>query len=211
MADQQQLSAAVTALCKRLAELGWDATHTEEHCQLHQVHLWLAGQQPGAGGLAGTLSAAQLRQCAEAWEQQLQGASLQRRTSFERQVFSCAQQLPCLVSCSQKARTADGAFSVDVAATHAGSGRRLAIEADGPAHFLLHGREMTGNTLARNRVLASRGYVVVSVPYWEWDEMKGDAAQKAAYLQRKVEAALQQQAPGCDGGSRPGGGAAAAS
>ena len=121
-------------------------------------------------------------------------------------MFACAQRVPGLAGCRQEARTQDGAFSVDAAVTHATSGRQVAIEADGPTHFLLSGREVTGDTLARNRALAARGYVVVSVPYWEWGEVKGGAVQQAAYLQRKVEAALREQA--C--GSRLAGGAAAA-
>ncbi|KAI8475173.1 MAG: hypothetical protein J3K34DRAFT_517614 [Monoraphidium minutum] len=206
VADQQQLSRAAAALCEQLARSSaWGSTVAEDRGQLWQVHLWLQeGQQAGSGGgLAGALSAAQLQQCAAAWEESLQQTARQRRTDFERQVLACAQRLSCLTDCRREARTPDGAFSVDVAATHAASGRRLAIEADGPTHFLRPGGQPTGETLARNRALAARGYVVVPLSYWEWGPLRGDAAAQDAYLQRTVEAALQQaqRESGTDGGA----------
>ncbi|KAI8475175.1 MAG: hypothetical protein J3K34DRAFT_517616 [Monoraphidium minutum] len=84
---------------------------------------------------------------------------------------------------------------VDVAATHAASGRRLAIEADGPARFLRPDGQPTGETQARNRALAARGFVVVTLPFWEWGPLRSDEAAQDAYLQRMVEAALQQAQP----------------
>ena len=79
---------------------------------------------------------------------------------------------------------------MDVAALHVASGLRLAVEADGPAHFLRPGREVGGVTLARNRALAVRGFVVVSVPYWEWGKVRHDEGKAAAYLSRAVEDAV---------------------
>lgn len=60
------------------------------------------------------------------------------------------------------------------------------------------------DTLARNRALAARGYVVVSVPWWEWNELKKD--DQAAYLTRKIEGGLKQQQQGSGGGGRGAGG-----
>ncbi|KAI8475360.1 MAG: hypothetical protein J3K34DRAFT_484527 [Monoraphidium minutum] len=214
VADQRQLSGAVAALCGQLAGSScWGSAVPEHHWQLWQVHLWLRDGQPtvgaggdgSGGGLAGALSAAQLQQCAAAWEASLQQTAQQRRSELERRVFECARRLPCLADCRQEARTPDGAFSVDVAAAHAASGRRLAIEADGPWHFMRSGREPTGETLARNRALAARGFVVVSVPWWEWQEVRGDAAAQDAYLLRKVEAALSARRAGAQHGRHKGG------
>ncbi|KAI8475403.1 MAG: hypothetical protein J3K34DRAFT_517425 [Monoraphidium minutum] len=204
VADQRQLSEAVAGLGGRLARSSsWGSTVAENHQQLWQVHLWLQDGQPaagsgngGGGGVAGALSAAQLQQCAAAWEVQLQQTAQQRRTPFERRVFECARRLPCLADCRQEARTPDGAFSVDVTAAHAASGRGLAIEADGPWHYLRPGKEPTGETLARNRALAARGLEVVSVPWWEWQKVRLDAAEQDAYLLCKVEAALSAQQEG---------------
>jgi len=178
-----QLFSALTAAAKPKL-----AAHLQ---QPYQVHLWLLDVQTGSNGLAAALSSAQLQQCKEAWEEQLQQRAQKRRSLLEQEVYQCcAQQLhSLLIDCRQEARTEDGAFSIDVVATHTASGKRLAIEADGPTHFLRPGRQVTGDTLARNRVLAAHGYVVVSVPYWEWAELK--KSEQADYLARKVEAALE--------------------
>jgi hypothetical protein len=193
VADQRQLAAAAVELCECVAAAEvWGSTVLEDHMQLHQVHLWLLDGQPDGGGLAGALSAEQLQRCEEAWEGQLQETAQQRRGEFKRRVFAAAQRLPTLTGCRQEARTGDGAFSIDVAAKHAASGRLLAIEADGPFHFLRPGRRPTGETLARNRALAARGYVVVCVPWWEWAKVQGDAVAEEAYLARAVEAAVSR-------------------
>ncbi|KAI8475369.1 MAG: hypothetical protein J3K34DRAFT_404699 [Monoraphidium minutum] len=226
VAHQQQLSGAVAGLCGQLARNGgWGSIVAEAHWKLWQVHLWLQDGQPaagsgdgGGGGLARALSAAQLQQCAAAWEASLQQRAQQRRSELEQRVFECARRLPCLADCRQEACTPDGAFSVDVPAAHAASGRRLAIEADGPTHFLRPGREPTGDdTLARNRALAARGFVVVSVPWWEWREVRGAAAAQDSYLLRKVEAAVSGRQEGArprrrqgDGAGGSGGGGARA-
>ncbi|GBF97714.1 hypothetical protein Rsub_10878 [Raphidocelis subcapitata] len=217
IADQRQLAGVVVALAQRAATAAvWAQTVAEDHCQLHQVHLWLLdGQRADSGsgssssGLAGALTAAQLQQCKEAWEAALQEAAQQDcRSAFERSVFECARRLPGLADCRQEARTPDGAFSVDVAALHAGSGLRLAIEADGPTHFLRPGREVSGDTLARNRALSARGCVVVSVPYWEWAKVQRDGRKAAAYLSQAVEDAVarwRQQGGSGSGGGNVGG------
>jgi hypothetical protein len=205
VADQQQLAQQVVSLSEQLAgSCLWEAGSMEAHRnQLWQVHLWLLDCQPGSVGLAGTLSLQQLQQCADSWEQMLQQAAQQRRTVIEQGVFACAQRLPCLAACCQEVRTKDGAYSVDVTATHTASGRRLAIEADGPTHFLLPDGQLTGETLARNRALAARGFVVVSVPWWEWNRMRRDAARQTAHLRQQVEAALQRLGPGRPPGAGP--------
>jgi hypothetical protein len=60
----------------------------------------------------------------------------------------------------------------------------IAVEVDGPPHFLNnHTREPTGTTVFKRRLLdlaVLRGEVGfwVSVPYWEWDARKGDASKQ---------------------------------
>jgi very-short-patch-repair endonuclease len=102
----------------------------------------------------------------------------------------------------QEVVTADGNFSIDIAAVTA-AGVRLAVEADGPHHFVSvevdgpnhfvspDNRRPTqyrveGPTQYRNRALAARGYTVISIPYWEWAKQKGGEA-RLAYLQRKLQ------------------------
>jgi uncharacterized membrane protein YgcG len=216
LADQRQHAPAAGELAKRLASdpEGWACMVLTEQQLLYHVHLWLCDCQPAqpggaaGGGLAaaGALSLEQLQQCAAAWELQLQLNVGRGPSAFERGVFACATRLRGLLEdCRLEARTPDGAMSVDVAAVHAPSGRRLAIEADGRFHFLQPCRGPTGETLARDRALNARGYAVASVLYWEWEALEGNAAAEDAYLARRVAAAVAAAGGGGSGG-RGGGG-----
>ena len=69
------------------------------------------------------------------------------------------------------------------------AGPLLAVEVDGPSHFLRAGgggararAVPTGATRLKRRLLGALGYRVVSIPYWEWDAMRGDPAQERAYV-----------------------------
>jgi len=100
-----------------------------------------------------------------------QSGSSTSTSSFklQRKVFVAACQLSCWRHPpSFEALTADELFSVDIAA-EAVCGLQLAIEVDGPSHYRLPDMAHTGTTLFRNRQLAARGYVVVSVPYMGWN------------------------------------------
>jgi hypothetical protein len=163
----------------------------ENERQLYQVHLWLLDSDlPAPGqGLSGVLSQQQLKQCRANWEQDLAAS---KTSDLQRGVFAAAQQLPPDLWQQPPALeqvTADGAFSIDIAATTA-AGVRVAIEADGPTHFLQPGNTLEGATLYRNRALAVRGYAVLSIPYWEWDALRG-ADSKQQYLLAKLQAAAQ--------------------
>jgi hypothetical protein len=66
----------------------------------------------------------------------------------------------------------------------------VAIEADRPTHFIQPGNAVDGRTQCRNRALAARGYAVLSIPYWEWQQLRGaDSMQQ--YLLAKLQAAAQ--------------------
>ena len=179
--------------------------------QMYQVHLWLLDSQLPAPnqGLSGVLSPQQLQQCKEGWEQQLALSAQQQVTDLQQSVFAAVQQLPAGTWQKQpqlEQRTPDGAFSIDITATTA-AGVQLAIEVDGLSHFIQPGNTLEGATQFRNRALAARGYVVVSIPFWEWDTLRG-AEQKHQHLLSKLQPAVhasrlpasqplqQQQQPG---------------
>jgi hypothetical protein len=73
---------------------------------------------------------------------------------------------------------------------------RVAVEVDGPSHFVSLGpgsgkkQAPNGATIMKRRHLALLGYTVVSVPYWEWDALTKEA-EKRAYLQRKLLEAVE--------------------
>jgi hypothetical protein len=88
-----------------------------------------------------------------------------------------------------------GTISVDgLIMPPAGSGLLpIAVEVDGPYHFLVNReRQPTGTARFKHRLLdlaVERGEVGawVSVPYWEWDGVKGGAAGKRKYLSKLLE------------------------
>jgi len=63
------------------------------------------------------------------------------------------------------------------------NGKQIAVEVDGPSHFIGRSRELTGSTILKHRqVAALDGMTVVSIPYWEWDNHENDT-EKKKYLQ----------------------------
>jgi uncharacterized protein (DUF1499 family) len=192
--DLQQCVPQVLQLAA-VCQLGWANAAGEGCCQLYQVHLWLLDSQlptPGQG-LLGVLSQQQLQQCKDSWEQQLRDSTTAAKASdLQRSVFAALQTLPgdtWQQSPVMEQRSADGALSIDIAATTV-SGVQLAIEVDGPSHFVQPNRTYHGPTLFRNRALAARGYVLVSIPFCEWNLLRG-AQQKQQYLLSKLQAAAQ--------------------
>ena len=70
------------------------------------------------------------------------------------------------------------------AVVEVGDGRRVAVEVDGPTHFIQ--RLPTGSTTLKHRQVTIVDCVeVVSVPYWEWDELK-NSLKKQHYLRTKL-------------------------
>ncbi|EOD17655.1 hypothetical protein EMIHUDRAFT_255878 [Emiliania huxleyi CCMP1516] len=66
---------------------------------------------------------------------------------------------------------------------------RLAVEVDGPYHFLLPEglgmRRPNGPTLLKRRLLAAAGWRVISVPFYEWNGF-ATAKERQTYLQGAV-------------------------
>ena len=183
--DLQQLISHVEHFAAA-ASSKWEVAAAENKLQLYQVHMWLLDQQQGnSRGLSACLTEQQLSECRDQWQKQLIAGASARASSTQRAVSAAAQHLEGL-SCppQQEAVTADGVHSIDVLVVTAG-GVQVAIEFDGPSHFRQPDLQPTGSTQWRNRSLAARGYVVVSVPYWEWDKLP--TSQHVAYLESKVQ------------------------
>jgi hypothetical protein len=105
---------------------------------------------------------------------------------MQRQVYRALQQLPgWQVPPQQEVSTRDCNFSIDIAAVTA-AGVSLAVEVDGPTHFVSPGNMVNGGTQYRKRALTARGYTVVSIPGFEWQQLKG-AEQWQQYLQDKLK------------------------
>ncbi|EOD31307.1 hypothetical protein EMIHUDRAFT_232078 [Emiliania huxleyi CCMP1516] len=78
---------------------------------------------------------------------------------------------------------------LDAACQAAAPSTRIAIEVDGPFHFLLPDgrgvRRPNGPTLLKRRLLAAAGWRVISVPFFEWDALP-TASERQTYLERAV-------------------------
>jgi hypothetical protein len=72
------------------------------------------------------------------------------------------------------------------------NGKRVCIEVDGPSHFII--REPTGSTLLKRRQVNNLGKnQIISVPYWEWNELGTDRRKKQEYLRCKLGLIAEQQ------------------
>jgi len=101
----------------------------------------------------------------------------------------------------EEVRTPQG-YSLDAVVSY--GGREVAVEVDGPSHFL--GRTPTGATALKRRQLRAAGWALLPVPYWEWDAL-GSKAAKQDYLRVALEGLGQEAAavvePGAVGAPLP--------
>jgi very-short-patch-repair endonuclease len=73
-------------------------------------------------------------------------------------------------------------MSIDIALLD----HKIAIECDGPSHFEKNmEKSMTHKTIIRNRGLERRGWRVVSIPYFEWQEANANETHRK-YLEDKL-------------------------
>ena len=65
---------------------------------------------------------------------------------------------------------------------------RTAIEFNGPSHYLggLNGTVENGRTKTKARLLGKLGWEIVSIPWFEWKDLRGREG-KIAYLERKLK------------------------
>jgi len=133
-------------------------------CQLYHVSKLAEAELPGS--CFSFPDAALIERAKAAWHALQSGGSAQAATSFELQVSSCLTRLG--VAHQRSFLCTDCEHTIDVAIT--AGGKRLAIEVDGPTHFLQAPQHtLDGSTQLRNRLLSAHGWTVVSVPHYEWD------------------------------------------
>jgi len=63
-----------------------------------------------------------------------------------------------------------------------------AVEVNGPSHYVqnLKGESRpNGSTLLKQRHLEGLGYALISIPYWEWDQIRGKE-ERVRYLAKKL-------------------------
>ena len=75
-----------------------------------------------------------------------------------------------------------------------GAGRSVAIEVEGPGHFLrCAGGALTfdGFTQSKEGLLGAMGVLLVQIPYYEWDLLL-DAKEKQEYVSTRLRQAQQR-------------------
>ena len=164
----------------------------EEKQSLFQVHIWMCDAALcGGQGLAGSgwVTQQQLQQWERSWREQLGKAQTSDfQADVHRELQGLALKLPGLeVKGMEVLEHVDGLFSIDVVAEF--KGHFIAIEANGPHHFLSPDMRLTGDTWFRNRCLEARGYKVLSVPVNVWAKLKG-SKDKQNWLQQQLDGLL---------------------
>ena len=81
----------------------------------------------------------------------------------------------------EEVRTPQG-YSLDAVVSEGGF--EVAVEVDGPSHFW--GRTPTAATALKRRQLRAAGWVLLPVPYWEWDALGSSKAAKEDYLRAAI-------------------------
>ena len=84
----------------------------------------------------------------------------------------------------EEVRTPQG-YSLDAVVSI--DGHEVAVEVDGPSHFV--GRVPNSATMLKRRQLLAARWPLLSVPYWEWDELT-DASMRRNYLEQGLQGVL---------------------
>ena len=141
-------------------------------CQLHQWQLWM----DGCGHPWPRLPVDLAERCHAAF---CAGKGTPSRT--QRLIAGVLAELD--LKPREEVRTPQG-YSLDAVVLL--SGREVAVEVDGPSHFLggEGGRTPNGATTLKRRQLRAAGWPLLPVPYWEWEAIRDDAAGRREYLLR---------------------------
>ena len=163
-------------LCLALSSdiAGWSANRKRQAQQLYQAYQIAAAERPG---LLSAPSAELLAAARESWIDGLVTDSI-KTSLLHASVSDCLKTMGIEHDnehwCDRVER------SIDIAIETGAS--RIALEVDGPHHFLQDGSR-TGSTLLRDRALAAHGWRVVVVHYREWRLLEAQP-QREEYLRR---------------------------
>jgi hypothetical protein len=172
-----QANATMAAVCEERVK-AWDLDgrllqlSTSHLSQLLQAHL--ASQFLGLGLI--TLPTSALQAAVKAYQERARKVTV---SNGQREIGESLRRLG--IPHELEYITADGLFSIDVAIVD----RRIALEFDGPSHFIADTREPLGHTRLRNRLLSAMGWQVESIHFFEWERLQ-ETDQRDAHVQRRV-------------------------
>jgi hypothetical protein len=155
-ADELFGTASFTTRCAHL-ETSFSLAHLS---QLHQWSLWREERGALWPGLPESLRQA----CRDAFITQGERSS-QLQSDVVREIRSRGARV------EEEHRCKASGYSIDALVTLK-DGKQLAVEVDGPSHFLCRSQRPTGSTLLKHRQLRYFGWRLESVPYWEWNRSK---------------------------------------
>jgi hypothetical protein len=169
-----------------------------DHKDLRQMHQFFLSCQLGQSSSFNHKVEGRVKKLAAMFSTQAFRAFSSTSTTvslFQQQVASTFKDMGAHIQ--QEASDARSGYSIDclVHAWGEHKGLRIAVEADGPTHFVQDGRgkkqfAANGATQMKRRHLGLLGYAVISVPYWEWYGLANHEA-RVKYLQEKLLAVLQ--------------------
>mmetsp|Transcript_7488 Transcript_7488/g.13469 ORF Transcript_7488/g.13469 Transcript_7488/m.13469 type:complete len:606 (+) Transcript_7488:178-1995(+) len=143
-----------------------DSFNVAQFSQLYQWHIWQKEENSYTG-----LPLVFERRCYEVFTSLNPTISLLQRNVSS--VLRSIDLVPKEEEVTQKGYSIDALVEV--------KGKKVGVEVDGPSHFI--GRKPTGSTILKRRQVANvEGIALVSVPYWEWDELGQDLSKKQNYL-----------------------------
>ena len=149
----------------------------KDRSQLHQWQLWLSLER-GADAQQHLLPSPQRKLCRDAMV-----ATIARPSGLQRSVAAALAAVQH--GFEEEHLEPRTGYSLDLALPSS----RVAVEVDGPTHFLLPDgrgvRKSNGPTLLKRRLLAAAGWRVISVPFYEWDGF-ATAKERQTYLQGAV-------------------------
>ena len=164
-------------LCSSLPRdtAGWNADDQLGAMQMYQAYQAAAVERPG---LLPAPERKLLPAVRKSWIDGLD-TDMEHNSRLHAAVSACLRRLGVTHAnerwCERAERRIDIAIELDGSAP-------VALEVDGPSHFLQDGRP-DGPTLLRNRMLTAHGWRVVSVDYRTWNAQQTEPQQEA-YLRR---------------------------
>ena len=128
-----------------------------ELSQLHQWSIWREERSAQWPGLPNSLRQA----CRTAFDAQGETSSLLQHKVVQ-EIRSCGFRV------KDEHRCKSSGYSIDALIT-LNNGEQIAVEVDGPCHFVGRSHQKSGSTLLKHHQLRYFGWRLRSVPYWEWD------------------------------------------
>ena len=143
----------------RCAQFETSFSH-EELAQLHQWSLWVDER----GALWPRLPESLRKACRNAFVAE-EGSPSQLQSDVVQEIRSRVAHV------EEEHRCETTGYSIDAVVTF-DNGDKVAVEVDGPSHFLGRSQQPTGATLLKQRQLRYFGWRLESVTYWEWERSK---------------------------------------